>query len=221
MALPETLWFHAVPPCPQHASSVLSSAACTRHMCLSTSPALTLHSLYKYGDCLLVQDPHNNYMIRCGMGPVSPTCSAKSPQTWDVDPMFLYCWANVADDGPTIQKHWVKSCICWVISVIDWLRLDHVLTRLWLNSSFPKFAIMWIKCNRPSLQECDFHTLQKSAYLTLKWPWNDIDVILQLFHIIALGLCAKFYYDVSDGCLWASIWNFNSWLKKQQLGLEE
>ena len=29
----------------------------------------------------------------------------------DIDPMLVYCWANVADAGPTLNQHWVDvSC---------------------------------------------------------------------------------------------------------------
>ena len=30
----------------------------------------------------------------------------------DVDPVFVHCWASVADVGPTLNKHWPTSRVC-------------------------------------------------------------------------------------------------------------
>ena len=45
---------------------------------------------------------------------ISATPPCEIPDTWktpDVDPMLLWCWASVADGGPTLQQHWV-SVLC-------------------------------------------------------------------------------------------------------------
>ena len=34
-----------------------------------------------------------------------------SQQTRDVEPVFIYCWANVADDGPALNQSW-PNCSC-------------------------------------------------------------------------------------------------------------
>ena len=31
-----------------------------------------------------------------------------SQQTRYVEPMLFYCWASVADNGPTLKRHWLK-----------------------------------------------------------------------------------------------------------------
>ena len=38
--------------------------------------------------------------------------SSITQQTRDVNPMLYYCWASVADGGPTVIQHWVNvSCL--------------------------------------------------------------------------------------------------------------
>ena len=35
-----------------------------------------------------------------------------SQQTRYVEPMLFYCWASVADNGPTLKRHWLNvSCL--------------------------------------------------------------------------------------------------------------
>ena len=45
------------------------------------------------------------------LDPLCPSSQAASQQTRD--PVLFQCWADVADDGPTVKKHWVTSYVYW------------------------------------------------------------------------------------------------------------
>ena len=40
------------------------------------------------------------------------TIPGPSQQTRYIEPMLVYCWADVADDGPTLNEHWFNvTCL--------------------------------------------------------------------------------------------------------------
>ena len=32
------------------------------------------------------------------------------PNTFEIIPMLIYCWASVVDGGPTLNQHWLGQC---------------------------------------------------------------------------------------------------------------
>ena len=39
-----------------------------------------------------------------------------SQQTQKIDPMLFQCWSTVYDAGPTLKQHWIKFCVCLMLS---------------------------------------------------------------------------------------------------------
>ena len=55
---------------------------------------------------------HNHYVLPCVYLKIVTTALWFSRQTRNVDPMLIYCWASIADDGSILNLHWVeKSCL--------------------------------------------------------------------------------------------------------------
>ena len=62
--------------------------------------------------------------------------------TWDIDPVFVYCWSNVCDVGPAVNEHQVNS---QSISMIFLQALFASIAATILHENFIKFEIVFLK----------------------------------------------------------------------------
>ena len=66
------------------------------------------------------------------------TCTYQ--QTWDVDPMLVYCWPTVYDAGPTVNQRWANvSCFFgWLLRVAATYRTPTRLETRWQIKTSPQ-----------------------------------------------------------------------------------
>ena len=61
-------------------------------------------------------------------------CNANNHQHFrPFHPIMFYCWASVADKGPTLKQHWVNMCCC-VFTTIVYLLMLTLITWMWMRS---------------------------------------------------------------------------------------
>ena len=61
----------------------------------------------------------NRHWVGVGLYSPPAVCTARpaAQQTWDVEPVLVWCWASIADGGPELEQHWVNvTCLLGVLT---------------------------------------------------------------------------------------------------------
>ena len=88
---------------------------------------------------ILIQHADTSQTIFVGQFPiVSDRIRSVSQQTRHVDPMFFYCWADVADGEPTLKQHWINvSCLMGWGRYYSWIPTNQAFIKENDNSLSP------------------------------------------------------------------------------------